>query len=616
MANDILDVGDIAAQALDAQERAYDNGAPMPAPYYNPSDVKSTGSGTMTNKQRDAIIADSQRQGYMTPPEIHMTAGAQPVNQSLPLSRQTSRGTQEEHTASTAELEAMIEQNRRSSQAFQRALLGGSTAEQTSASAIIGAGDSAASAALIQGQIDLAKTLRTQQINQVLDSSISDPDGTIVSAQKQRKEAQIKMDALRPVIDAEDQVTLWDDPLRWIANQFTLPTLKTAYNAANSQDRAMVARIAQTQEASRAQQVIDPANTVDQIGQKAAAQALELKYTALANASKLQADSSNYTARALQQDMVFNDRSFEQRMQLATLYRQSQIYSRATDADAKQSAADARQQGLVDLLSTKLQGTLGMPGVDVPTLKAGGPKREAELIAWGQKPTLGDGPGDSLRAIREFGTDQQFAATQTNTWKFLRNIITGTDYKAFEDKRQGDARFQSLPKAEQREQIVQEVYEKQLADLSKVHKGDNSSLDAANPYKLVHLNSMQIPSLAGNEFAKDVPVIAATSSDKVTVRDKDMLLSLLGKVQAEPGKLKEHVAALSEYYNTAMLNQWKTGGAMMTGYPRPQNYGVKDPKSSTIVNVMNPLELENWTTRALTSNLYRNTYSNSVDIWR
>ncbi len=521
---------------------------------------------------------------------------------SIPLARVTTKGgTPEQKMASTAELEDMIARNRESTKMFQRALFGGTEALQAAGQAALGYGNAAADVATIQGSIDTAKLLQVQQINNVMNASVSDPDSVIVESQKKRKEAQIKMDALRPVIDAEDKVQVWDDPLRWIANQFTLPTLKREFNQAHREEKAMVQRMTQTQQLAAAQQSIDPAIIIDDVGRKAAATATGLKFKALEEASKLQANSSEYMARAIQSDMVVNDRSWEQRQQLARQYQESLSYARLTAADTKQSEADKKFGMVVDVISTKLN-SIGMPSIDVGTLKTLGPKRAGELIDWAQLPTLGNGPGESMAAIRMFGSDQKVAEKDPILFKFINGLVASPDYKAIAGTKQSDAKFQHLSFQEQREQIVQEVYYKQRSDLEKL-KGDNSQLPANNPYKLVHLNSALVPELQSNEFARDLGVIAASSVDKKTVQDKDILLNFLGKAQAEPNKLKDHAQALADYYTKATKYQWERGGAAITGYPKFTSYGVTDPSTGKAINVMNPLEVESWAIRRMTAAL-------------
>lgn len=534
---------------------------------------------------------------------------------SLVLARRSTKGgTPEDHAAANTELQALIESNRVSTELFKEALFGGATQLQVASTAANSYGDSAAEASNIQGSIDIAKLLQTQVINSTLSASVRDPDSAIVAAQKQRAEAFVTMNALRPVIEAEDKVQIWDDPLRWIANQFTLPTLKKEYNQANRRNATAVKFMSDTQALAKAQQEIDPAVVIDEMGRLAATKGAALKFKALEEASKLHAQSNEYIARALQQDIVFHDRSWEQKVQLSRLHQDSLSYTRQKEVDAKATAEEKRLAGVVDVISSKLN-SIGMPSIDVPTLKTLGPKRAGALIDWAQIGPLGNGPGESMANIREFGSDQAVAQKDPVLFRFINGLISSHEYKVKSDAKQMDPKFQQLSGQEQRERVVQELYHQQRAAVEGPN-ADNSSLPASNPYRLVHLNSPSIPGVKDNIFAQDVTTIAAASSDKHTVTDKDMLLAFQGKVEAEPGKANEFAAALAAYYQKATDYQWSHGGAMMTGYPRFQKYGVADPYGSkTPINTMNALELESWVTRRLAAKLAATRVPANNSVW-
>jgi len=596
---DPLDVGSITEEEL-AKIMA---GQPT---RYNPENVKNSGTGTMTNAQRDAIIADSKAQGYQVPPTIILNdVPAGSSSSSLPLTRKTTKGTPEQQVASTTELNDLIAKNKAATELFQQALIGGSKSYATAGDAALKAGDAAATANTIGSQIEIAKLLQKTAVNTTFNLSVQDPDSVIVASQKARKEAQIKMDMLRPVIDEEDKVNVWDDPLRWIANQFTLPNLKKEYNQANRVEKTMVQRMATTQQLAASQQAVDPALVVDQIGQQAASQAVMLKYKSLEEASKLSAESSSFLARAVQSDIVFNDRSWEQASQLRKQFQDSLSYSRLKGEDEKQVALDKKYSDTLDAVNTKLH-SINMPAIDLAGLKTLGAKKASALLEWGRLPTLGNGPGEAMSAIREFGSDQALAEADMPLAKFINGLTRSPEYTQITGEKANDPKFQVLSFEEKREAIVQEVYHRQVAALAPPKGsaiGDNSKLNDTNPYKLVHLNSKFVPAIKDNEFVKDVNVIAAASTNKSTVTDKDMLLSYLGKVQADPQNLAKYAKELSDYYVKSVEFQWAKTGPMMTGYPRPKTYGITNPQDGKVINAMSPIELENWAQRRLAAKL-------------
>ena len=149
--------------------------------------------------------------------------------------------------------------------ALQAAVSGGTNALEAVAEGEKKLGASKATSIDVAGQIDVARAMQQSAIRDVFHASVIDPDSKIVSAQRQRDEAQQMMNDLRGKINEESQVAIWDDPLRWVVNQFTLPKLGAAYNAAHAKDKEMVRQIADTQARVGAQMQIDAAPVLDQI---------------------------------------------------------------------------------------------------------------------------------------------------------------------------------------------------------------------------------------------------------------------------------------------------------------------------------------------------------------
>lgn len=549
------------------------------------------------------LAGSNSSNDYGTTPDPTVVSST-PDTGGLPLANVKTRGAPGEKETAYQGLQAVMEQNRQMTEKLKQALLGTGETFTAASKATAAAGDAAADYATTAGQIQTAELLQRAQIANTFHLSVTDPDSDIVALQKRRQEAQIKMDGLRPVIDKEDQVQIWDDPLRWIANQFTLPTLKTAYNAALRDRQDAVGAMAVTQERAAAQIAVDPAMTVDLVAKEATAKAAQLKLTALAQAAELAGRSSEYMAKAIQSDIVFNNHSWDQTQALGKMFMETQQYR---DINAKQDAAEEAMAGTIGALNVKLI-SIGRPAVSLTELKMM-PKAKADaMIDWGKSGTLGNGPGEAMANIRNFGSDAETFKKDPALYSFLVNLTKSPDYTQAVAAHQADPKFQHMGYAEKREALVQEVYDKQLEAVL-TSKGnndvaDNSKLPAFNPYRLVHLNAMSTPGLKDNLFVQDMPAIIASSTDKKTVNDKDMLLSYLGKVQADPKNIAKYSSALADYYNQATETQWKNGGAMMTGYPRFQGYGVTDPfGTKKPINVTDRTQLESWAMRKMSSDL-------------
>lgn len=479
---------------------------------------------------------------------------------------------------------------------FTKAMFGVADSRERQATATERYGTAVANAVTSKGNVDVAKILHQANIANILNADVNNPDNAIVAAQKMRAEAQYKMDKLRPIIDAEDKVQVWDDPLRWIANQFTQPALKSEYNAAARLDATMVKRIAETTQLADAVHKISPAMVVADIQRNAAAGAEAAHFEAVSKAAEARAQGGSAIAQALLQDSLANEHTLDKKFRLATMFMESRNYNRAVGIDEKNAAADARLQGPVDALNLKLE-AWKMPPVTVAQLKLMDRNKVEAMLDWAQDSAYGKGPGDTWLNIQRFATPAKVKDADGVLVEFITKLSISKEYQDLEKTKQLDQKFQSLPLEVKRATLLQELFQNQQDELSRTG-GNNSKLSAGNPYKLLHLQTSLMEEMKGNPFVKVVGEAAALSPTK-TVDDKQLLLSALGQAEAEPAKRAILAQDLAEYYTKAAAVQWLKGGAAMTGYPRPTRYGVTDPYSPKTINMMSALEIEAWLSRRM-----------------
>lgn len=543
-----------------------------------------------------------------------------PEPSSMPLSSVSTKGTPKQAEELGGSLEAYLSKQKELTASLAKAMFGTADSRNAQATSLTRYGDAAASAIEAKGGIDVAALLHKTNIANILSSDITNPDTAVAQAQKLRAESQYKMDALRPVIDEESKVQIWDNPLRWIGNQFTLPALKKEYNAAARTDAAMVQRIADTAATADALYKVSSAMVVADIKRNAAATAEATRFKALADAGEAHAAGSSVLAQNILQEGIANDHSLEKRFQFSRLFQESINYKRAVEGDKKTKAEDERLGLMIDTVNTKLA-AWKMPALDVPMFKSRGQAAAAELLEWAQYPEYGKGPGDTLLNISKFATPAKVKEADGVLVEFLTKLGVSKEYRDLEAKKKADPKFNSLSSDVQRATVLQDLYQEQQDELSKTG-GDNSKLVASNPYKLMHLQTAMMDELKGNSFVKVVGETAALSPDKRTVDDKQLLLAALGKVEAEPASRPIIAKELAEYYTKAAQTQWRKGGAAMTGYPRPTRYGVTDPfgsASTAPLNMQSALEIEAWMSRrmAAKASMIRTPESGSsfADFW-
>lgn len=584
-------------------------------------ELENTGVA-MTDELEKLIREDAERNGLQGKVTVNLKAPGYKKakiglksEEELPVSSITAKGSPEQRDADAATLQAYLDKQQELTGQLAKAMFRTADSRNQQATAYTRYGEAAATAGEAKGAIEVASLLHKANIANIVNADVQNPNNAIVAAQKVRSEAQYKMDTLRPIIETEDAVQIWDDPLRWVANQFTLPKLKQEYNAAFRADSAMVKRIAETTQLADSINKISPAMVAADIQKHAAASAEAARFEALAKAADSHAAASSVLAQSLLQESVANEHSIEKRFQWARLYQDQLNFKRTQDADRRGKAEDARLQDGLDAINTKLA-AWKMPALDVAQLKLQGPEFVRDVMNWAQYGEYGKGPGDTLLNISKFATPAKVAESDGVLTEFLTKLSTNKEFQQLAASKQMDQKFQSLPADVKHATLLQELFQKQQAELVTTN-GDNSRLVDSNPYKLRHLQTAYMDELKGNQFVKVMGETAALSSDKKTVDDKQILLAALGKVEAEPASRPIVAKELAEYYTKAADLQWRKGGAMMTGYPRPVKYGVTDPfgDGKTPLNMYSALEIEAWMSRQMAKKLSNTRVPGEGNMW-
>jgi hypothetical protein len=471
----------------------------------------------------------------------------------------------------------------------------GSKQAEVGAKAALAQGAAQAGSVTTAGNIDAAKNANQTDLLNAWSGSALDPSSDMSHAYQLQAEAQHVKDALRPQIETEDQVAAWDDPLRWAVNQFTLPKLKQAYNAANAQERDATMRIAQKQTTIEAQQRIEPALLVDKIKQKAAFDAEVAAQQAVQVAASARQQAAHVTAQSVMQQMTMAKTSLDAQMEVARLFMQRQ----QMDGVARE---DSAVQGVLDGVNTKLIAS-GARQYTLPEFKMLSPQQRSYLVDNARSLTsYGGDPGDSLRYLNGVQALPKLSTTNPAVFSFLGKQLHSPEFNAKIGEMQKEPGFQKLPLPEQQSQAYTAVAADQVKELAD-KKGVNSLLSANNPYKFKPENALLVPELAGNTFVLGMKA-SLTANPNVSVSDHQLLDMFVGKSMADPSKIPALSKELSALYQTGFQKQFIEGGASMVGYSVPESYTIQSQKSfigspAMTLNTWKPADLETYAMRQI-----------------
>ena len=472
--------------------------------------------------------------------------------------------------------------------ALQAAISGSGTASEAIQEGEKKLGASKGAAIDAAGQIDVARAMQQSAIRDVFHASIIDPDSRIVSAQRQRDEAQQMMNDLRGKINEESQVAVWDDPLRWVVNQFTLPKLGAAYNAAHAKDKEMVRQIADTQARVTAQMQMDAAPVLDQIKAKAAADANSAAIEASINASKAAGAQMNIVAQSIMQKLQVGQQGFSNNMEVARLFAQS--YALGGD-----ERADAGILPTVQAINVK-RAAAGLQPYTVAEFKQLSVAERSNLTGNAKiAASFGADSGDSYKWLTDSGALNTIAQTNPTVYNFYSQQIVSPEFKKAEALVSQNPKFANLGPDEKRAATLTMMQQQQTTEIGKKNNSNNLLPDS-NPYKLKILNAVTYPELKDNIFTSIVADIAATKPG-AQVDDKDVMLRLLAKAEADPKNTAVYARQLSDFYRTAAQLQWERSGAKVVGYPPPVGYGVSGVLTETTgvaTQMWTPAAVEHW----------------------
>lgn len=483
------------------------------------------------------------------------------------------------------------------------------TRKQAAAQAAAVVSKGAADADTNAFQVGIANTLGTT--DQVIEST------------RLRQEAYNVMNQLKPRIDAEDQVSFVDDPLRAMVNMFTQPKLKEAYNAAAMQANTQTARIANTQaETQRQQQLtLEPLQQKirDQAALVAQAQSSQLR----AQADILESQTSTQLGQAAHTLISADANSAQMWLQVANMTK-----TQVSETDKMISAQNAKEaKGVAERASILEQINLKRTAVGLQKMTDGdfmqrSPQERSYLVNNAGYPALGSTLGAGYEYIVRNGADATLATSAPAINRFIGTALASPTAVGLETQLSQEAggkssAFYGKTRDERRVillDMAQEKWQKEVKE-DGTTKMNTNAVSPDNPARLNLMQAAVSPELQGNSFAKNI-IAARSVNSGYAPKDEDLLTELIGrsrelraagKANAIPALAKE----LSDIYRQGALVQHRDSGAATLGLARPAGYALTvrgnytDPTGHLRgLQMFNPADIEQFAIQNLRNSDY------------
>lgn len=558
--------------------------------------MRPDGAIDFTNLVDEAVTRSAQVRGGA--PAVQVAQGPGPSDQKIttttrtktsPISEEAMRTKLEDFTAANAQLNAVLQAATGQIQA---------TGEQA-ASAVIDAGKAEAQATKAAGEIAATRQEGNQDIARFFHATLG-PEDALAKAEASRVQAQGVMNALKPMIDQEDAIRIYDDPLRWLVNQLTLPQIKTQYNAAFKTQQQQEQFIQQTQANVERQKTLDLTISGQMMRDVAAATAQQQMTQALAKAAVTRNQTSHQVANiAMQQASLLN-------MNMQAY----ESFARVFMVSQGQTAAEgrlAKLQPTVDKINMQDK-AMGLPGnmtveefdkLDARTRTMY--ERHANLPPG----TFGENPGDAFLTMSQRGGLNTYIDVNRTASNMMGRYMHSPEFELYKQQQLAqNPHLARLAPEEQQAELLTSFNNQQLTDMQ---KRQFDKLPDSSPYKPQVGNAILYPDMASNPFTKTVQEnIVATGGTK-PVSYEAIEQRALGMAYAEPGKIPQIASDLSKFWQTLQTEQWNKGGGAAFGFRRPEQFGTTTMVvNGKPVNQWNPAEVENWLlAKVATQNRYK-----------
>jgi hypothetical protein len=460
----------------------------------------------------------------------------------------------------------------------------GNEASVAAANAATLAGATDVTAINAKGVVDVGRAAANQRDMNLLGLDSADPQSRFIELQRQRMDAVKVKNALRDRIDTEDAIMIYDDPLRWAVNQFTLPALKTTFNAASRKEQAAADEISRTNAIAASRQALDLSVTADSISKRVAAEAAQASAKAAVEAARISMQGIHLQTQTLMQRSAVNNSNQQARIAEASLLAR---YTEQVETDK----ATAYLAPFIDLENMRRQ-SVGAQPITTESLKLMSKEQKADLVQRGNLAAgqLSTSPGETLQYLRYLGAD--VVKTQPALALTLQRQLQSDEFQTEMQRRMIEPKFAALPYDQQQATVLDAVYS---AETTSRHKtGNYDKLPNSSPYKLILGNATQLPELKDNLFTPEIQKLLDGKKPGQTLTPQEVegtavAMILSGKHPAEVAK------ALSEFNRTLAVEQWSRSGAAAAGFERPSDYKTSTMQTSGAqVDQYKPADIEHW----------------------
>lgn len=440
--------------------------------------------------------------------------------------------------------------------------------------------------AVEQGEIDAKRNLQSRSILDAFQAGHS-PDSAIIQERARVEILRKQMGGLKEEIDARDAVSVLDNPVQWLLNQFQVPTLKSKYNAMVDTETAAMARVEQTQRQVEAQMRIDAPSIAENIRQKAAAQAAAAAAQAQVTALQAQQATAADSIKLLEHSMHVNGADSNARLGMYKVLAEQYRFSEASNAQTKQDKEIGDVLEPVNAWRVKH----GLKPYTIGQFKLLDSKQRSEIMQDSMRTLDGTSPGDALERLVREGAIANLQTTNPAQARFLGQQLNQEAVKETEKQLRMDPKLMSASPDVIKAKALDLVVKQQQEELAK--KRNHDKLPAG------HFARVSWEDATLQEATKDHPIAGsireamATKQQGSPVEMKDLAIVWVGKGMADPKAIPTLARDISNFIRTTQLDQWARQGASL-GYPRPTEFVFDQLDGKEKVNAWSPASIERW----------------------
>lgn len=476
------------------------------------------------------------------------------------------------------------------------------------------AGRQAATAVRAQGEIAAMERQKAVDIAAMMGSDL------VAGEHARRVEAMGAKQKLLPQIEANMAVTPWEDPLKYVVNKFTTPTLIKAYNMANAAERDSTSRIDLIQRGIQQQKAIDLAPTQDALRKVAEAEALRMESDAIAKAEAIRIEAEGAVIRNAQIAVGMGQGKFNAYTETARMIAQAnqtraqeQITNNQLtlqDRELKKWQTEERDQEEILAKVNAHRALMAVAPLKMNEWRNYTPSVRSDMMVAAQtNGTIGEKLGETYAALVKNNAGANFQRVNPMAHQFISGIINGDEFDALKKKKitsADGAAFNKLPQEKQTELLLNELHD----GWAKEYKQQpiTSKLSEENPYRLNMARVSQYVELKDNYFSKTMLELQSRNPS-YQYTEADIIAMAKGRARqalqdGNAQDIRKAAEELSEFFRMGMTAQYAYGGMHISGMARPDSYGVSvrgqytDSKGVTrAVQMFDPVSVQQFLTQ-------------------